>query len=312
MSRRLLTLFAVAAVACSFGDSTSAADLESDLALGMPQRSTYSGGSYTTGYAPAYTAGYAPAYTAGYAPSYTAGYAPAPAYTSYYGPTYTTYSGGFLGLGWLNPFRPRIAYRPIYGSCNPCNPCATPCDPCGSGGPCGIPDGGGAPPRGTDSEGSDRTFKKQPENGNVEPPVPGKDDDSEFEQRGEKKGFQPTPDEKKDDDPPSPGDDIDAGSREALKPADGIERPKSVIEHKKPAPAKPPADDPERATDSDKTGPRFEGLHLDGKITFKPVVERTRLVLKPVANPREDAVVRTPVNPNAGWKPAGETRVVRK
>lgn len=218
----------------------------------------------------------------------------------YYGGGYTAYYGG----GYYGGYSCRPACNPCCQPCDPCacNPCASPCSPCGSGGPCAVPGGGGP-----------QTFKNG-EYRDQKPPVPMKD--SEFEKREGSKKFGPTRKEVKEKEkadpktdnnkPPEPGKakkgpfsgtDETAVIRQSLKPA--VQGP--IIRTQKPAPPKPPME----------TERKIERLDLDGKVTWKPVVRRTRLIINSTL--RSPNIARTTIDPNSRWQPVpGSTRIVRK
>lgn len=234
------------------------------------------------------------------------GYGAYGAYGAYYGGypgyyrAYSNYPGGY--------FRRPACPSPCYTPCNPCYTPCNPCAPCGSSGPCAVGDSSGGAPR---------TFKDGERSGK-KPPLPM--GDSNFENREDSKGFGPTREKVKKQDnkkpgagdggkPPAPGktgaDGFPKTSatsvvRETLKPADGTTHG-CVVRRRKPAPAKPPLE----------TERRIDRLELDGRITWKPVVRRTRLIIN--AKRSSPNIARTTVDPNARWEPVpGGTRIVRK
>lgn len=257
--------------------------------------SYYAGGYYYAGYSPGYYAGYYPGYVAGYAP------------------TYTTYYYGGYGRGCCRPVRSCYPSCNPCGTCNPCaslcNPCATSCSPCqsacatcGAGGSCAIPSGGNESPQ---------TFKKE---GSMKPPIPM--NDSKFNPRKENKTFKETPDEKKKGRPfPNGSEKKQNGEkREAFKPPTPMKDEKSgaIIQKKKPAPAKPPVEGTQKQGSQKTAEPKIDRLNLDDTITWKPTRRKTRLVIEP--NIPSARIVRSVVDPNAGWKPVDEadTKLVRK
>ena len=244
--------------------------------------------------------------------------------TSYFGPSYySAYSASYRA----NCCPPRRVY--YVPSCQPCDPCGlvcpTPCDPCTSGN-CQVSPGtadnaynSGQPPQ---------TFKK---------PVPAKDGDpdSKFKSRDGSKKFEATPkskpkpgtDEDKKETPfPTPADDGDGDGKGSSKTG-AIERktfknpiktdidiPRGpVIRQKKPVPAKIPMQKKKEksGTPAKKNVPALILPNFDEKIAWRPVVQRTRLIIHSrISQPR---LTRTIVDPNNGWKPVrNDVRVVRK
>ena len=211
----------------------------------------------------------------------------------------------------------RVYYVP---SCRPCNPCDSGCQV--SPGTADNAYNSGQPPQ---------TFKK---------PVKGKDGDpsnpdSKFKSRDGSKKFEATPklkpkpgtDEDKKETPfPTPADDGDGDGKGSSKTG-AIERKTSknpiktdidiprgpVIRQKKPVPAKIPMQKKKEksGTPAKKNVPALILPNFDEKIAWRPVVQRTRLIIHSrISQPR---LTRTIVDPNNGWKPVrNDVRVVRK
>lgn len=256
------------------------------------------------------------------------------AYGTYYGGGFTSYYGGGYTSNYGGSAYASRTYRVSYGQsccqpvqtyypsaacCQPCDPCANPCTPCGAGGPCQISDGGGAP----------KTFRQE----DGRPPTPMKDDNFKSRDNGKSK-FKPTREEKKENPGFGPngsndgqggdgqgGDGTGPIKRDALKPplpkkeeyGDEDDKAKSgpAIRKKKPAPAKPPVGPSEGENEKTVELP-VEPANLDGAITWRTPVRRTRLIIRPTLPTQ--SVVRSTVPLNEGWRPLRktETKVVAK
>jgi hypothetical protein len=226
------------------------------------------------------------------------------AYASSYGPSYSAgYGAGSYSVGFRN-----VCCRPVpvYPPYNPCAvPCPTVCDPCAVGPAVGPATSGSPPPQ---------TFKK-PGPMNDEPPQP----DSKFKSRDDSKKFRPTDKSKQNGDgkkaafptPANDGDDNGSERKAFRVPSKDPEKeaPGPVIRQKKPVPAKTPMQNSDG--EKKKELPALIRPNFDDKITWKPALPRTRLVIN--ARVSHPELSRTVVDPNAGWRPLREEgRVVRK